>query len=146
MASSSIIFRSASISATIGASFGCNATAAKTRSSKCSAAATHHLDCSAEYPTCTTRSTPAALASSNTFFTASEFGAASVTISKCAWASTVGTGKGFGAGASGRSISRLWRSAIENYSLISSRGNRTGVLVTIVPSGNCPQVATSEIT
>ena len=131
-----MIFKSASISATTGASLGCSATAAKTRSLKCSAAATHHLDCSAEYPTCTTRSTPAAFASSNTCLTASESGAASVTISKCACESTVVTGKGFGAGASGRSISRLWRSAMENYSLISSRGNSTGVLVMIVPSGS----------
>ena len=140
-----MIFKSASKSGTTGASLGCSATAASTRSLKCSAAATHHFDCSAEYPTCTTRSTPAAFASSKTCFTSAESGAASVTISKCACASTVGTGSGFGAGASGRSISRLWRSAIGNYSLVSSRGNSTGVLVTRVPSGSCPHCATFEI-
>ena len=91
------------------------------------------------------RSTLTDLASSKTFLTASESGASLVTISICACASTVGTGSASGSGACSRSISRLWRSAIENYSLTSNRGKRTGVFVTVAPGGSCPHVATPLI-
>ena len=140
-----MIAQSASKSSTIGASLGCSATAASTRPGNALAISTHHCDCSAEYPTCTMRSTLTDLASSRTFLTASESGASSVTISRCACASTVGTGSGSGSGASSRSISRLWRSAIENYSLTSNRGKSTGVFVTVAPCGSWPHVATLEI-
>ena len=91
--------QSASRFSTTGASFGCRATAAKTDVFHFSAAATHHADCSAEYPTCMIRSTLTLLASAITCATSGESGAVSVMISMCACASTVGAGSGSGKGA-----------------------------------------------
>ena len=142
----SMIAKSFSRSATTGASLGCNATAARTESGKLSAHSTHHCDCSAEYPTCTMRSTPTERASLITFATSGELGAVFVTISICACESTTRLFSGSGSGPGCLSISRLWRSAIDYFaSPSSSRGKRTAPLVTVLPAGSCPHRATEEI-
>ena len=66
------------------------------------------------------RSIPTARASAITWPTSAESGAVFVTISKCACASTQKVGSASGAGASGRSISRLWRSAIAATQLLQA--------------------------